>query len=154
MSDKVKLEVAESGVNIFDMFETDTQLEQDGVKLVYGTNSKGKEMEITIARAGGANVTFMKVYEHLTKPYRRQLDSGMKLPKELNDKLNRELYARAVVRSMSGFEERGGTPLDTSTVEGKIDLFTRLPNLFADVLVQAQNMSLFRQEVKDNAAGN
>lgn len=140
--------------NIFDMFETDQQLEQDGVKLVYGINSKGEDMQITIARAGGANQQFQTVYEHLTKPYRRQLDSGAKLPKALNDKLNRELYARAVVKSMSGFEERDGTPIDTSTVQGIMNLFERLPNLFADVLVSAQNMALFRQEVREAAAKN
>lgn len=140
--------------NIFDMFETDQQLEQDGVRLVYGTNSNGDDMQITIARAGGANQQFQTVYEHLTKPYRRQLDSGAKLPKALNDKLNRELYARAVVKSMSGFEERDGTPIDTSNVQGIIALFERLPNLFADVLVSAQNMALFRQEVREAAAKN
>ena len=140
--------------NIFDMFETDSNLEQEGVRLVYGTNSKGEEMQITIARAGGANQMFQSVYEHLTKPYRRQLDSGAKLPKALNDKLNRELYARAVVKSMSGFEERDGKPIDTSKVEGIINLFERLPNLFADVLVSAQNMALFRQETREAAAGN
>jgi hypothetical protein len=140
--------------NIFDMFETDTTLEKDGVVLEYGTNSKGQPMFIKVARAGGANVQFQKVYEHITKPYRRQIDTGNKLPKELNDRLNRELYARAVVKAMGGFEERDGTPIPTSTVEEIMDLFQRLPNLFADVMVQASGMSLFRDEVREGAAGN
>lgn len=140
--------------NIFDMFETDSALEKDGVVLDYGLNSRGKDMRIKVARAGGANVQFLKVYEQITKPYRRQIDSGLKLPKELNDRLNRELYARAVVRECSGFEERDGTPIDTSTAEGIMAFFERLPNLLADVMVQAQNMTLYRNELREAEAGN
>lgn len=142
------------GTNIFDMFETDVDLEKNGVKLVYGINSRKEEMQITVARAGGANIRFQTVYEHVTKPYRRQLDTGAKLPKELNDKLNRELYARAVVRSCSGFEERDGTPIATSTWQEIAAFFERLPNLFADVMVQASSMALYRDELREGSAGN
>ena len=140
--------------NIFDMFETNAQLEKDGVTLEYGLNSKKEPMFIKVARAGGANVMFAQVHEFITKPYRRQIDSGMKLPKELNDRLNRQLYARAVVRSMGGFEERDGTPIPTSTPQEIEAFFERLPNLFSDVMVQASSMSLFRDEVREGAAGN
>lgn len=140
--------------NIFDMFETNSDLEKNGVRLVYGTNSKGEDMFITVARAGGANVQFQQVYEAITKPYRRQIDTGAKLPKELNDKLNRELYARAVVKAIGGFEERDGSPVAFGTWQDTAKFFERLPNLFADVMVQASSMSLFRDEVREGAAGN
>lgn len=143
----------ENGSNIFDMFETDYKLEREGVRIVYGQNSKGEDMQVTIARAGGANVAFQKAYERITKPYRHQLNIG-KLPKELNDRLNRELYAESVVRSMSGFEERDGTPIDTSTKEGVAELFKRLPNLFNDVVNQAQSMETFKAAQKEVEAGN
>lgn len=140
--------------NIFDMFETDVQLEKDGVILDYGKNKKGGDMRIRIARAGGANVQFLKVYENITKPYRRQIDSGLKLPKDLNDKLNRQLYALAVVKECSGFEERDGTAIATTTPEEIMAFFERLPNLLADVMLQAQNMTLFRNELREEEAGN
>lgn len=143
-----------ANANIFDMFETDQKLEVDGVTLEYGTNSRGQPMRIKVARAGGANVQFLKVYEQITKPYRRQLQTGAKLPKKLNDQLNRELYARSVVKEMSGFEERDGTPIPTESVEDIMAFFERLPNLFADVMEQASTMSLFRDEVREGDAGN
>lgn len=143
-----------ANANIFDMFETDAKLETEGVTLEYGINSKGEPMHIRIARAGGANTAFLKVYEQITKPYRRQLATGAKLPKALNDRLNRELYARSVVKHMSGFEERDGTPIPTSTVEEIMEFFERLPNLFTDVMEQASSMSLFRDEVREGSAGN
>lgn len=139
--------------NIFDMFETDANLEKDGVRIEYGINSRGEAMQVTIARAGGANVAFQKAYERITKPYRHQLQLG-KLPKELNDRLNRELYAEAVVRSMSGFEERDGTPIDTSTKEGVVRMFERLPNLFSDIINQSQAMETFRAAQMEAEAGN
>lgn len=140
--------------NIFDMFETDAKLEKEGVTLEYGVNSLGQPMFIRVARAGGANTKFLKTYEHVTKPYRRQLDSGLKLPKDLNDRLNRELYARAVVTGIGGFEERDGTPVPLGSVEEVMAFFERLPNLLADVMVQAQNMSLYRNELREAEAGN
>lgn len=140
--------------NIFDMFETDPQLEKDGVTLDYGTNSKGEPMVIRVARAGGANVLWLQAYEHVTKPYRRQIDADLKLPRELNEKLDRELYARAVVRHCSGFEERDGTPIPTSTPAEIIEFFTRLPNLFSDVKVFASKMTNYRDEQREVDAGN
>ena len=101
-----------------------------------------------------AQTVFLKVYEQITKPYRRQLQTGAKLPKKLNDQLNRELYARSVVKEMSGFEERDGTPIPTESVEDIMAFFERLPNLFADVMEQASTMSLFRDEVREGDAGN
>lgn len=142
------------GSNIFDMFETDPQLEKDGVVLDYGLNAKKQPMYIKVARAGGANAQFLKVYEHITKPYRRQLDSGLKLPKELNDRLNRELYARAVVKEMGGFLERDGTPVPTTTPQEIMKFFERLPNLLADVMVSAGNMAMYRNELREASAKN
>lgn len=139
--------------NIFDMFETDAELERGGVTLEYGTNSKGQPMQIVIARAGGSNTAFLKRLEALTKPYRRMLDAGHTLPKELNDKLQRELYADTVVKDMRGFEERDGTPIPF-TKEAVISLFERLPNLFIDVMGQAQSMSAFRSQQREDEAKN
>ena len=142
-----------TSTNIFDIFETDNDLETSGVRIVYGTNSKGQPIQVTIARAGGSNVAFNKAYERITKPYRHQMNVG-KLPKELNDRLNRELYAEAVVRSMSGFEERDGTSIDTSTKEGVMAMFERLPNLFSDIINQSQSMETFKSTQMEADAGN
>lgn len=139
--------------NIFDMFETDPELERDGVTLEYGINSKGEPIQIVIARAGGSNIAFLKRLEQLTKPYRRLLDAGHSLPKELNDKLQRELYADTVIKDMRGFEERDGTPIPF-TKEAVINLFERLPNLFIDVMSQAQALSTFRSEQREAEAKN
>ena len=142
-----------NSTNIFDLFETDNNLETEGVRIVYGTNSKGQPIQVTIARAGGSNVSFNKVFERITKPYRHQMQIG-KLPKELNDRLNRELYAETVVRSMSGFEERDGTPIDTSTKEGVMSVFERLPNLFSDIIAQAHSMETFKAAQQEADSGN
>lgn len=139
--------------NIFDMFETESNLERDGVTIEYGTNSKGDPMQITIARAGGSNVQFLKRLEALMKPYRRLLDTGQSLPKELNDKLQRELYADTIVKGMSGFEERDGTPIPY-TKEAVMSLFARLPNLFIDIIGQAQQMATYRSAEREEEAKN
>ncbi len=139
--------------NIFDMFETDVDLERGGVTLEYGTNSKGEPMQIVIARAGGSNTQFLKRLEHLTKPYRRLLDAGHTLPKELNDRLQRELYADTIVKDLRGFEERDGTPIPF-TKEAVMSLFERLPNLFIDVIGQSQSMSAYRSQQREDEAKN
>lgn len=141
-------------VNMFELFETDTELENAGVDIVYGQNSRGEDIVVRVARAGGANPRFAKVHAEVTKPYRRQLDAGKPLPKELQDALNRKLYAQAVVLKMAGFEERDGTPIATSTPEQIEHIFERLPNLLTDIMVQASSLDLFRTAVAETASGN
>lgn len=137
---------------LYDMFETDPAIENDGVVLEYGMNSKDEPIEIRVRRAGGANSAFAKVFELKSKPFKRLIQAD-KLDRETGDRLLRETYAETVVIGWKGVEDKEGKPMPFSK-ENVIRLFTDLPSLFRDVVAQSQNESLFRVAIREADSGN
>ena len=139
-----------SGKGLYAQFETNTNLEQDGVDLEY-VNGDDTQV-ITIARAGGSNSRYTRAIDRLTKPHRRHISNGSMDPKQM-EKILVEVYAESVVLKWSGVTDREGVELPF-TKANAIKLFTDLPDLFRDVKEQAENMQLFRVEMLDEAAKN
>lgn len=90
--------------NPYAMYEVNEDLETAGVWLVDPFS------RMRVARAGGKNTKFQTLYEALTKPFRRAIETKT-LPKEQDLALSRELYARACVVNWSVAE--------TEVVKGK-----------------------------------
>ena len=139
-------------MNLYKAYETDTTVETDGVIIDYGPNSKGKPIQIRIARAGGANVRFAKILEHKTKPYKRAI-ANESLDEKIMNKIMVEAYADAVILDWTGVEDREGNAMSFSK-ENVIKLFTDLPELFRDIIEQSQKTALFRAEIREEEAGN
>lgn len=91
--------------NPFATYEVNEDLETAGVWLVDPFS------RMRVARAGGKNTKFATLYEALTKPFRRAIDTKT-LPKEQDTALSRELYAKACVVNWS--------VADTEVVKGKV----------------------------------
>ena len=137
---------------LYAAFETDKKVEQEGLVLDFGNNSKGLPMQLRIRRAGGSNTQFAKVLEFKMRPVKRQADAGM-LPPERQEAILREVYAESVVLDMVNFEDREGNDISFSQAN-VIKVFSDLPDLFRDVVEQSQKSALFRQEVRESEAGN
>jgi hypothetical protein len=140
-------------MSLYDTYETDPQLEKDGVHLEVGTNSKGEIVTIRVRRAGGSNQQFAKVFEFKSKPYRRLMDIPGALDPKVQERLMREVYAEAIVAGWENVEDRQGKPLPF-TKDNVIQLFTDLPDLFRTVVRESQGMAMYRKEVRDAEAGN
>lgn len=120
---------------LYTMFETDTELEKEGLVLDYGT------CKITIARAGGANRKYASVLEHKMRPHRAALNSGT-MDETLALRLLVEAYAEAIVLGWEKVTDRAGKALPYSK-KNVVQLFTDLPELFADVRGQADRVANF-----------
>jgi len=137
------------------MFETVPSLETKGVVLEYAEG-----VDMTIARAGGANKKFAKVLARLSKPYRRAIQTET-IDEKVGNRLMMEAYAEAVVLGWNGFtkdiitkkEEDAGTALEF-TKENVIAVFEALPELFADVAKMSNNITLYRAETLEGDSGN
>ena len=151
-------------MSLYKLFKTDENLEAAGVHIEYGTAVRdGKEVpvRIKIARAGGANTSFQKALEKATKPYRKALQTGLIDPK-LADKIYKEVFASTVVLGWENvafpvMDEAGkvvGEEYLPFNQENALRLFEDLPDLFQDLREQAQNVSIFRQDVLENDLGN
>lgn len=140
-------------MSLYEAYETDPQLEKDGVHLEVGTNKNGEIATIRMRRAGGANQQFAKVFEFKSKPYRRLMDIPGALDPKVQERIMREVYAESVVVGWENIEDRDGNPLPFSK-ENVVKLFTDLPDLFRTVVRESQGIALFRKEVREVEAGN
>lgn len=139
-------------MSLYKQFKTDKNVEKEGIVLNYGKNSKGEDIEIRIARAGGANVQYAKLLEVKTKPYRRQIQNET-LDNEVAEKITKEVYAKAVVMGWTGVEDENGKPLEFSS-ENCIKLFDDLPDLWMDIQQQSTKAALFRADILEQDAKN
>ena len=147
-------------MSMYKQFKTDADLEKKGVEIDYG------DFRITIARAGRGNQKYAKILERKAKPFRRALQSGS-LSDEKAISMLREAYAEAVILRWEtlrdgeweiGIEAPADGNKDKQflpfTVENIILTLENLPDLFADIQSQSNDIALFRQEYLEDDAGN
>ena len=125
-----------------DFFKTSENLEGgEGVVIDY------PGFAVTINRAGGTNKNFKKVVERLMKPYQQRASRGL-LENETAERVLMEAYAEAVVIGWSGNIGPNGKKAVYS-IENCIKVFEELPDLYEAIKIEANSISLFREEVEE-----
>lgn len=129
-------------MSLYKIFETDKNIEVDGVWLEYDEGVK-----IRVARAGGANKRYLKAMEKLFRKHRKaiQLDT---LPEEKARVLMREVYVDTVILGWEGVTDKEGNPMSFNR-ENCLKLFSDLPDLFNDVQEQAGKIALFKADLDE-----
>lgn len=156
--------------NPFAQYEVNEDLETAGVWLVDPFH------RMRVARAGGRNTKYSSLYEALTKPYKRAIQTKT-LPKDVDLDLSRELYAKACITGWSVAEtevkngktvakrdEAGeiiwidGKMYDPVTfevidvsVEKIVETFRVKPELYSYVVERANDVTTYRDEDADEA---
>lgn len=128
--------------SIFDMFETDENIETSGIWINYG---KGRR--ILVARAGGSNKKFERLIRDLTKPHRKAI-KGESIDEETMTAILQEAYAKAVVLKWEGITEKDGT-LIVCNWQNTMSLFKRLPALWTDLRDFAADFRNFLHNEED-----
>jgi hypothetical protein len=140
-------------MSLYKLFKTDEASEQEGIWLEYADeDGKGPPARIKIARAGGSNAKYMRVLERRYKPVRRQSQLGILDPK-VSEEILAQVYAEAVLLGWENVTDPEGKPLPFN-VENAVKLLTDLPELFSEIQIQANRMSLFRADLREADAGN
>ncbi len=134
-------------MSLYDMYETDPDMETGGIILNYGDGQR-----IKVARAGGANVQFGKSLERTMRPYRKQLDNGT-LADDIANELFIRVFAETVVKDWEGITDKEGTPLKFS-IENCVKIFTDLPDLFADVREASNTISNYKSDMVEEDVKN
>lgn len=161
----------QAAFNPFAQYEVNEDLETTGVWLVDPFH------RMRVARAGGRNTKFQTMYEALTKPYRRAIQTQT-LPKDIDLDLSRELYARAIItgwsvaemttdeknRPVAKRDDKGeivwidGKMFDPTSyevidvsVEKIIETFRLKPELYSYVVEMSNKVTTFRDEDADEA---
>lgn len=147
-------------MSLYDKFGTDKEMEKDGIECNYGG------IKITLARAGGSNQRFKKLFQAKIKPYKRQIDNNM-FDDDVAVRLLAEVYAETVVLGWASVEKDadGGDVLDAKgepkwidkiensdgkmvafSKEACVKLFTDLPEFFREIQHMASQAEYFRRE--------
>lgn len=142
-------------MSLYSAFKTDENIERLGIVLDYGS------FRIRVARAGGSNKRFARVFEQKLKPVRQALKADQ-LQEEIGDRILAEVYADAVILDWEtlidgefkkGIEAEDGSllPFNVKNVQ---ETLQNLPELFTDIREQTTKFSNFRALDKEADAAN
>jgi len=134
-------------MSIDKLFKMDTVMEKEGIIIDYG------DFRVRIARAGGSNQKFSKVFQAKMKPLRRQIDTDT-LDEKVAARVMAEAYAEAVILDMDILQKDGtyksgikvtddGKPLPV-TKENVVKVLVDYPEFFRDLQNQANQVGLYR----------
>jgi len=130
--------------SIYDIFETDEKLEQDGVEFDCGFGS------FKLAYAG--TIEFQKEYMEQMKPYAEAQARGLLDPK-IQVRLLRVVYAKTIVKNWTGVIGRDGKEIPFNE-ENCVKLFEDLPRLFSMVREWAGNFANYRKIYAEQVVKN
>tara|TARA_R110000772_G_scaffold30806_11_gene76527 strand:+ start:212 stop:643 length:432 start_codon:yes stop_codon:yes gene_type:complete len=142
-------------MGMYDVFETDSDMEGEGVWIDYG------DFRIKIASAGQGNKAYVRYAEKALKPVRKSMQAGA-LSNDRAQVIMATIYAKTIVKGwetkvddewVAGIEGRDGNLL-TVNEENIKEAFTNLPNMFIDIQEMASSMENFRKAELEEEAGN
>ena len=137
-------------MGMYDVFETDEDLESNGVWIDYG------DFRVKIASAGQGNKNYVRYAEKKLKPVRRAIESGA-LSNKRSQAIMADIYAHTVIldweiqkgedenKMIQGIEDPNGKIIPFTQENVEITL-KNLPRLFMDLQEQASSLANFRKE--------
>lgn len=134
-------------MSLYSLFKTNENLETEGIWIDYGTSGR-----IKIARAGGQNTAYNKALQKAAKPYEAAL-KHKRMDTKTAEKISRQVFVEHVILGWEDICDEEGNELEFS-VASVNKLLDDLPELYNDLVAQASDMALFREEVLENNLGN
>lgn len=134
-------------MSTYSKLKTDENLELRGITLDLGEAGK-----FVVARAGGANKSFAKTFQKVTRPYRRAIQTEV-MDEQLANQLLVDVYVDCVLLGWSGVTDEQGNALSYNRENAK-KLLRDLPQLFEEIRRTAEDAALFRQDILEKDAGN
>ena len=140
-------------MSIFRQFQTDQDKETKiGVEVTYGPNDDGSIPTFTILRRGPSNQRYTKALERESAPYRRLLDLGTLDPK-IQEKVMRRVFCTSVLIGWKNVKTAEGQEI-AYNLENSLHLMEQLPDLYYDLVQQADKAATFRNESLEGDAKN
>lgn len=129
--------------NLYSLFETDKQLEQNGIVLQFG------DSKFQCRRAGGSNRAFDTAFNEKMRAFQTKMQLAS-LSEEQSDKLLKEVYFESVVMGWEDVTDRNGNDLEY-TLENFMTIMTDLPDLWRSLRTACANMDSFLVQQKKAA---
>lgn len=130
--------------NLYALFETDKELEANGIDLKFGDST------FRCKRAGGSNRKFETAFNEKTRAFQTKMQLAS-LSEEQSDKLLMEVYFEAVVLGWEDVTDREGNNLEF-TLENFQKVMTDLPEVWRNLRSAAANVDNFLVQQTKEAA--
>ena len=130
--------------DLYKLFKGATNLETEGVWFEIAEGVK-----FLMARAGGANKKYNRVFQSLMKPHMRAYRNGT-LDDAVSNKIMRQAFAKGVLLDWEGVQDESGNTLEFS-YDNAMKLFTDLPDLFDALFDEAGKLGNYTlKEMEDS----
>lgn len=139
-------------MSLYSLFATDKTKEVDGVAIQYAQNEDGTIPTFYVARMGGGNTKYSLAIKRLTKKYKRQIQLD-NLPEEQMTDIAMHAFVEGVLRGWENIQGKDGKNMEY-TANNAISLFKALPDLFNDLVGQANDIELFKSHEMENDIKN
>lgn len=129
-----------SKANLFNLFKTDTNLEESGIWYEISEGTK-----FLIRRLGGNNTRLKAAYAKYYKSKARLIESGQ-LPDEEAKTLMYKVFIDTCLADWEGVTDEDGNDLEC-TPENALDLFKKLPELYNALNEEANKVGNYRADL-------
>lgn len=135
-----------NNVNLFEMFSTDKESEEDGRWIELGETTK-----IKVRAMGSKAVTDLR--DILMRPYQAILRAGAKIPDDKNEEVGLRVISGAVIADWQGVNNAEGVevPYSESEAYAICKAIPKFANMVAQVSMDAQ---MYRDDLREDAAKN
>lgn len=147
--------------SMYAAFKTNQNVEQEGVWVDYG------QFRVRVARAGGSNKKFSRIFETKMRPYQRALKTET-IDNDTVARLLREAYVDGIITGWQTKKKAEDGKTDVwkdvvvlpdgsevpSTKDAWLKVLEETTELFLDIQNMSTTLSLYRDEVLEANAGN
>lgn len=135
------------GKTIYDLFGTNKESEQKGIRVDYGDG-----IVFRVARMGSANSAYAQYIKARFKPYKHQIDTET-LPDSIANGILLDAFVKYVLLGWEGVTTRDGIQIPFSEENAK-KLFADMPDLFSDLRDVASDYTNFLEHEREETAKN
>lgn len=139
-------------MSIFAAYKTSSKSENEGVRIVKGSNEDGTEIAFYVARNGKTNTSFKLAQERAFKPHRAALKGGT-MSDEQATTLLLDLFCGYLLKGWENVYDESEKAIPFS-IENAKALMIALPDLYEELTEASNDMSLFLDSNRESDAKN
>lgn len=139
-------------MSLWQNYKTSSELENNGIDLLLGKNSKNEDIIFKVRRISKHNKKYALELKRLIKPHEDEIRRD-RLDVSISDEISRKVFINHILVSWSGVEDRDGKELVFSKENAEM-LFKELPDLFEKIQAEANDMNNFQDDILESDLKN
>lgn len=139
-------------MSLYKAYKTDTSRENQGARIVKGSNEDGTEIVFIVARTGKSNTTYKLASERAFRPHKAAIKAG-NLSNDTAEALLLDLFCGHLLKGWENVYAEDGSPMAFNETNAK-KLMQDLPDLYQELVEASNDVSLFLDSNREADAKN